>query len=221
MDLSQFAVFVSRYLPQFFNGFLVSLGIAVLAAPLALCWGLVLSLPRVGGWKVTQAIAKAYIELMRNTPLLVQMYLFYFGLPLLGIFWSSITCGVLAIALQHGAFIAEVFRSGIESISKWQWEAGRALGMRRWKTFRMVVFPQALLKVFSPLSNQLVVLVKDTSLVSAIGVMDLTLTGKVVIERSGASFEVFIGIAFFYLIMTSAVGGALRFAEIRAVRRVS
>ncbi len=219
MDLLQFTHFITRYLPRFADGFLLTLGVAALAAPLALVWGVILALPRVARWQFMSGVVAGYVEVMRNTPLLVQMYLLYFGLPLVGIYWSSIVCGVLGIALQHGAFISEVVRSGIQAISQRQWEAGSAIGMRKWKTFRLVILPQAMLKILAPLSNQLIVLVKDTSLVSAIGVMDLTLTGKAIIERSGASFEVFIAVAVFYLLITSILGGVARLMENRAARR--
>jgi polar amino acid transport system permease protein len=219
MDFQQFYNFVVRYFPQLVDGFLVTLSVAIYAAPAALAWGLVLALPRITGNLPLTWGVKAYVEVMRNTPLLIQMYLLYFGLPLVGIFLSSIACGVIAIALQHGAFISELIRTGVESVSQRQWEAGKSLGMRRWKIVRMIVLPQALLKVTPSIGNQLIVLVKDTSLVSAIGAMDLTLTGKVVIERSGASFEVFIAIAAFYLVLTASLGVLVRFVEVHTARR--
>jgi His/Glu/Gln/Arg/opine family amino acid ABC transporter permease subunit len=219
MDLYQFLNFMVRYVPQLADGFMMTLGVAALAAPAALIWGIVLALPRVAGGSVLAAMVKVYVEVMRNTPLLIQMYLLYFGLPLVGIFLSSIACGAISIALQHGAFISEVIRTGVQSISIRQWEAGYSMGLRRGKVMALIVFPQALLKVTPSIGNQLIVLVKDTSLVSAIGAMDLTLTGKVIIERSGASFEVFIAVALFYLILTSLLGGLVRLAEARTTGR--
>jgi ABC-type amino acid transport system permease subunit len=156
---------------------------------------------------------------MRNTPLLLQIYLIYFGLPLLGLYPSEFTCGVLGIAAQHGAFLTETYRGAIESISQRQWDAARGLGMSRLKAFRHVILPQALLRILGPLGNQLIILIKDTSLVSAIGVMDLTMTGKMAIERSAASSEIFVAIALFYLVLTTAVGGGLRLLEHRTAGR--
>ncbi len=217
--MDTFVVFFTRYLPAFADGFLMTAGVAALAAPVALIWAVVLIIPRLAGWTWLSRLVDAYVEIMRNSPLLVQMYLLYFGLPLLGIFWSSIVCGVIAIASQHGAFISEILRAGIRSLSQRQWEAGKAIGMRRFTIIRLVILPQAFIKVLPSLGNQLIVLVKDTSLVSAIGVMDLTLTGKMTIERSGASFEAFIAVAIFYLILTSSLGLVLRVIEARAARR--
>ncbi|MCP8894504.1 amino acid ABC transporter permease [Shinella daejeonensis] len=217
--MEAFIVFFTRYLPAFADGFLITTWVAALAAPTAMIWALVLIIPRLARWKWLTRLVDGYVEIMRNSPLLVQMYLLYFGLPLLGIFWSSIVCGVIAIALQHGAFLSEILRSGIQSLSQRQWEAGSAIGLRRSAVIRLVILPQAFIRVLPALGNQLIVLVKDTSLVSAIGVMDLTLTGKVTIERSGASFEAFIAVAMFYLVLTTVLGLALRVVEVRAARR--
>jgi His/Glu/Gln/Arg/opine family amino acid ABC transporter permease subunit len=216
---AQVAVFLLGQLPKLLAGFAVTIAVAAAAAPLALTLGLLLLAPRLSGSRPVSAAARGYIELMRGTPLLLQIYLIYFGLPLVGLFPSEFTCGVIGIALQHAAFLCELYRGAIESVSQRQWEAARAIGMTRLAVFRYAILPQALFKVLGPLGNQLIVLIKDTSLVSAIGVMELTLTGKVVIERSAASFEIFIAIALFYLCVTTMVGAALRLAEQRYAGR--
>jgi polar amino acid transport system permease protein len=161
----------------------------------------------------------AYIELMRNTPLLAQIYLIYFGLPLLGFYPSEFTCGVAGIAFQHAAFMVETYRSGIESIDRQQWEAARAIGMGRFKVFRLVILPQAIVRILGPLGNQLIILIKDTSLVSAIGVAELTMTAKMAIERSAASAEIFVAVAIFYFVLTTVVGAMLRLVEHYAAER--
>ena len=217
---AQVTVFLLGQMPKLFAGFAVTLTVAVAAIPLALALGVLLLAPRLSGRRLTSGAVQAYIEVMRGTPLLLQIYLIYFGLPLIGLFPSEFTCGVVGIALQHGAFLCELYRGAIESVSQRQWEAGRAIGMTRLAVFRYAILPQALIKVLGPLGNQLIVLIKDTSLVSAIGVMELTLTGKMVIERSAASFEIFVAVALFYLIVTAAVGAAFRLAEQRYVGRL-
>ena len=169
--------------------------------------------------KPNVAIDKAVVFSMRNTPLLLQIYLIYFGLPLFGLYPSEFTCGVVGIALQHGAFLTEIYRGAIESIDRRQWDAARGIGMQRLTAFRHVILPQALLKILGPLGNQMIVLVKDTSLVSAIGVMDLTMTGKMAIERSAASAEIFVAIGLLYLLLTSTIGSAMRFIEARNAGR--
>jgi His/Glu/Gln/Arg/opine family amino acid ABC transporter permease subunit len=216
---AQLAVFLLGQLPKLLAGFAVTLGVAAAAVPLAVVLGLLLLAPRLSRNPLLLGTAFAYVELMRNTPLLLQIYLIYFGLPLIGLYPSEFTCGVIGIALQHAAFLAEIYRGAIESVSQRQWEAARAIGMRRLEAFRHIILPQALIKVLGPIANQLIVLIKDTSLVSAIGIMELTLTGKVIIERSAASFEIFIAIALFYLATTTLVGAAFRLAEHRYAGR--
>jgi polar amino acid transport system permease protein len=157
---------------------------------------------------------------MRNTPLLLQIYLIYFGFPLLGLFPSEFSCGVIGIALQHSAFLVEIYRSGIEAVSQRQWEAARAIGMTRYKALRNIILPQAGLRLLGPIGNQLIILVKDTSLVSAIGVAELTMTGKVAIERLAVTLEIFIAIALLYLILTGALGAGLRLVERRVSERL-
>lgn len=213
--LAQTAVLLTGLFPKLVAGFLITVAVALAAAPLALAFGFLLLVPRMERSVFLTIPTISFIELMRNTPLLLQIYLIYFGLPLLGLYPSEFTCGVLGIAMQHGAFLAEIYRGAIESISQHQWDAARGIGMGRLKAFRHVILPQAMLKILGPLSNQLIILVKDTSLVSAIGVMELTMTGKMAIERSAASAEIFIAIALFYLVLTTALGGAFRILEHR------
>jgi His/Glu/Gln/Arg/opine family amino acid ABC transporter permease subunit len=217
--LDQSAVLLAGLFPKLVAGFLVTLGIAAAATPLALLFGLLLLAPRMDRRPIIYGPTIGFIELMRNTPLLVQIYLIYFGLPLLGFYPSEFVCGVAGIALQHGAFLVETYRGAIESISRRQWDAARAIGMGRLKAFRHVILPQAILKILGPLGNQVIVLAKDTSLVSAIGVMELTMTGKMAIERSAASAEIFVAIALFYLVLTTALGGVVRVIEHRVAGR--
>jgi len=146
------------------------------------------------------------------------MYLLYFGLPLLSLPLSAMATGVLAIGLQHGAYLVEIYRAAIRSISRDQHDAARALGLRPFTAFRLIIFPQALMRVLAPLTNQSIVLVKDTTLVSAITVMDLTLVGKMIAERSAAS-DAFVVVAAFYLALTSILGLLHRVIEHRYAQR--
>ena len=210
---AQTAILLKGLFPKLLEGFTVTLRVGLVSMALALVLSVLLLGPRLSKNRLIRLPTEAYIELMRNTPLLLQIYLIYFGLPLLGFFPSEFVCGVVGIALQHATFLVEILRGGIESISQRQWEAARAIGMRRLVAVRYVILPQTFLRVLGPLGNQLIILVKDTSLVSAIGVMELTMVGKVSIERSAVSIEIFAAIAVFYLVLTSVLGGALRIAE--------
>jgi His/Glu/Gln/Arg/opine family amino acid ABC transporter permease subunit len=212
MDYVAQTYFLLRGLfPKLLDGFAITLGVGLTAMVLA---------PRMARSRLLRVPVETYVEVMRNTPLLVQIYLIYFGLPLLGFYPSEFVCGAVGIALQHAAFLVEILRGGVESISRRQWEAASAIGMRRLAAFRYVILPQTLLRVLGPLGNQLIILVKDTSLVSAIGVMELTMVGKVAIERSAVSIEIFAAIAVFYLVLTSALGAALRLVEHRTAARL-
>ena len=217
---AQTAFFVIAQFPKLFAGFLITVGLSAAAVPLALALGLVLLAPRMAKSALLRATTIGYVDLMRNTPLLVQIYLIYFGLPVLGFFPSEFSCGVAGIALQHGAFLVETYRAGIEVVSERQREAARAIGLGRFQAFRLVILPQALMRILGPLGNQLIVLIKDTSLVSAIGVAELTMTGKVIIERSAASAEIFVAVGLFYLVLTSVLGAAFRLIEHRVAERM-
>ena len=206
-----------RYLisqmPKFMDALELTVAIGFFGMALAVIWGLVLIGPRMSSRSWIRTPVIAYIELVRNTPLLLQVYVVYFGLPIFGILISGFLCGVIGLASQHGAFLAEIYRGGIEAVSKHQREAGKALGMTQLQSMRLVILPQALIKIAPLMSNQLVLLIKDTAVVSAIGVMELTLAAKVTIERSAATMEVFILIAILYLILTSSLGLVARGLE--------
>ncbi|MBN9266900.1 MAG: amino acid ABC transporter permease [Hyphomicrobium sp.] len=210
----------ARLYPSLVSGFAVTISVALAAIPLALLGALLLTPLRMWGGSIIHTVTGAYIEFMRNTPLLLQIYLIYFGLPLLGLYPSEFMCGVIGIAMQHAAFLAEIYRGGIESISQRQWDAARAMGMTWAKALRNVILPQAGLRILGPIGNQLIILVKDTSLVSAIGVVDLTMVGKVSIERLAVTLEIFLAIALIYLALTGALGAVLRIIERRVLERI-
>lgn len=203
---------VARLLPRLTDGILVTLEVSALALIWSIVWSLLLLPLRMSSVAGVAQVARAYVEVVRNTPLLLQMYLLYFGLPLLSVPLSAMATGVLAIGLQHGAYLVEIYRAAIASISRDQHDAARALGLRRFTAFRLIIFPQALMRVLAPLTNQSIVLVKDTTLVSAITVMDLTLVGKMIAERSAAS-DAFVVVAAFYLALTSILGLLHRVVE--------
>jgi len=209
---------VTRLLPRLTDGILVTLEVSALALIWSIVWSLVLLPLRMSSVAGVAQVARGYVELVRNTPLLLQMYLLYFGLPLLSLPLSAMATGVLAIGLQHGAYLVEIYRAAIRSISRDQHDAARALGLRPFTAFRLIIFPQALMRVLAPLTNQSIVLVKDTTLVSAITVMDLTLVGKMIAERSAAS-DAFVVVAAFYLALTSILGLLHRVIEHRYAQR--
>ena len=206
---------IASIYPQMLDALGVTVTIAALSLPLAIALGAVIAVLRIFGPKIVGVFLGFWIEFLRNTPLLLQMFLLYFSLPMLGWRLDGMYCGILAIALQHSVFLAETFRGAIETISRRQWEASRALGIPESKALWHLILPQAVLKVAAPIGNQLLILVKDTSVVSGIAVLDLTLTGKIILERNAASFEVFLVVASFYLALTVLLGMLVRRIETR------
>jgi His/Glu/Gln/Arg/opine family amino acid ABC transporter permease subunit len=205
--------FILRSLPLFGKGLEVTVELSLLATVFAMIWGLVVALARMAENRVLRTVAAGYIELVRDTPVLVQMYFIYFGFSIAGFGMTGFVSGLLALSWQNGGYIAEIYRAGIESISGKQVEGGKALGMSRWDVLTIVVLPQALVRVIPPLANQFIVIIKDTSLVSAIAVAELTQIGKLLTERTAASYEVFMTIGLLYLMLTGIVSGLSRLAE--------
>ncbi|CAN5257088.1 ectoine/hydroxyectoine ABC transporter permease subunit EhuD [soil metagenome] len=213
-------LFASLY-PALLDALWVTVGIAALALPLAVALGIVITLLRWSAPRPIAAALGALIEFLRNTPLLLQMFMIYYGVAEIGWRLDGFYCGVAAIAIQHSAFLAETFRGAIESVGRRQWEATRALGIRDRSALWHLIVPQAAIKVAAPIGNQLIVLIKDTSVVSGIAVLDLTLTGKIILERNSASFEVFIVVATYYLALTVLLGFLVRYIETRTRALVS
>jgi polar amino acid transport system permease protein len=202
---------VPRYLAQVFDGevflgpllkgLLVTLEISALALVLTVVIGLGAALLRLSGSVAGRWLVIGYVEAIRNTPLLVQLYLVYFILsPILGLerFWA----GVLCLAVFEGAFAAEIFRGGIMAVRKGQWESAWALGLSRGAAYRFIVLPQALRVILPPLAGLGVSLIKHSAIVSVIAVFDLTNEGRNVISDTFLTFEIWITVAALYLCVT-------------------
>jgi polar amino acid transport system permease protein len=183
------------------KGLIVTLQISALAMVLALVIGLVTALLRLSPSPVGRAIARVYLEVIRNTPILVQILVFYFIIAhILGIsrFWT----GVLCLAFYEGAFAAEIIRGGIIAVKRGQWEAARALGLTTPQVYRDVILPQAVPLMLPPLAGVLVNLVKHSSIVSVIAIFDLTTEGRTVVADTFMAFEIWLTVAALYLAIT-------------------
>lgn len=207
--------FIVRNLPLFFEGAAVTIQLSLLAMAISLAWGLMVALARMSRQRGLSALAAGYVEVVRNTPVLVQMYFIYFGSAMVGYALSGFAAGLLALSLQNGGYLAEVYRAGIQSISQRQIEGAKALGMTKWLVLRVVVLPLAIRRVIPPIANQFIVIIKDTSLVSAISVAELMHAAKMLTDRTAASYETFVTLAVFYLVMVSIVTGLLHATERR------
>lgn len=195
-------------------GLWTTLWLSAASSVFGLFLGLITGLARVSKNITLRGLAITYVECIRGTPLLVQIFIAYF---LLGTVFnlSRNVCGVGALALFAGAYVAEIVRSGIQSISKGQTEAARSLGMTMFQTMWDVILPQAFKRILPPLSGQFISLIKDSSLVSVIAITDLTKSGREIITSTFATFEVWIVVAAMYLLVTSLLSQLVFYMERR------
>jgi polar amino acid transport system permease protein len=204
--------FIARLLPALVEGAEVTVELAVLTFAICLVWGLVVALAHATRGPLSW-LAGIYIQVVRNTPLLIQMYIVYFGLSMVGMGLSGFASGLLALCIQNGGYVAEIYRGGLQAVSIRQYEAGRALGMRRWTLYSIVVIPQVVARVIPPMTNQAISIIKDTSQVAAIAVMEVMKVAQVWVESSANTNDVFLGVAVVYLVLTSVASLAGRLFE--------
>jgi len=197
----------------------VTVRLAALAFVLALALGLVFGVLRTTPFRPLRAIGTAYVEFFRNTPLLVQMYFWYFGLPLLlGVTLPGFQAAFLALGIYTGAFVAEVVRAGVLAVSLGQLEAARSLGLSYLQTLRFVVLPVAIATTVPPLGNVIIAMTKNTSVASAIAVADLMYVGNLVNSRTFATYEVFGAVGLGYLALTVPLSVGVNQLERRLTR---
>lgn len=206
--------FLSQLFPALLQGAVVTVQLAVLTFAASLVLGLGVALAQRANRPFSLACA-AYVEVVRNTPVLVQLYLVYYGLPLVGVMFDAFWCAALVLTVQGSAYIAEIYRGGLQTISVRQYEAGRALGMSPLTLYRQVILPQMFARVVAPLTNQASSTIKDTAQAATIAVTEMTKTGQIWMERSGNSYDVFLMLAVLYLALTTAAGAVGRLIEKR------
>ena len=177
--------------------------------------GLILALSRVQSARFLKAPAALYVEVMRGTPLLVQILFIYFVLPIFGIHLPAFTSGIIALTLNSAAYISEIFRAGILSIDVGQMEAARSLGMTYPQAMRRIILPQTFRRVVPPLTNEAIALLKDSSLVSVIGLTELARTGQELASRYAAPLTIWPVVAVFYLILTFPLTRVAEYLERR------
>ena len=222
-----------RILAILSQGIGVTIYVTVVAFALASALGLALAVCVLSGSVVLRQSARFYIEIVRGIPVLVLLfYIAFVAVPALVAGWNALAGAldlgtvrtrdvslmwraILALTLGYAAFIAEVFRAGIQSVDPGQIEAAKALGLTGWQRFRLVVFPQAIRTILPPLGNDFIAMIKDSALVSVLGVADITQLGKVYAAGSFRFFETYNVVAFLYLVMTVGLSLALRALERR------
>jgi glutamine transport system permease protein len=169
---------------------------------------------------LARKISGAYVEFIRGTPMLVQAMFLYYGVPMaVGLRIPPLIAGVIVIAINSGAYIAEIVRGAIQSINIGQTEAGRSIGLTRAQTMRYIIWPQAFRRMIPPLGNQFIISLKDTSLLMVIGVGELLRTGQEIVAVNFRAFEVYMAVAIVYLAMTMTIAKALRMLENRLINR--
>ena len=196
------------------QGLFVTLEISVLSLILTLVIGLATALLRLSASVVGRGLARGYLELIRNTPLLIQLYVMYFVLgPILG--WGQTTTAIACLAAFQGAYTSEIFRAGLRAIPRGQVEAGESVGLSRVDNYRYVILPQVIRNMLPPLTNEAVSLVKNSSIVSVIAIFDLTTQGRNIIADTFLTFEIWLTVAAIYLAVTLALSAAAAVAERR------
>ncbi len=203
-------------LPLLIVGAGITIQITAISVGLGLIIGMFVGIARICNVKVLRALATVYIDFLRGTPLLVQIFLIYFALPMVvGQRVDPFIAAITACGINSGAYIAEIFRAGIQAIDEGQMEAGRSLGMSWVQTMRYIIVPQAFKNVIPPLGNEFIALLKDSSLVSVIGFEELTRRGQLIIARTYGSLEIWISVALIYLVMTLTISRLVAYMEKR------
>ena len=187
--------------PVVLQGFFMALAIIVCAFPLAIPFGLILAFMRLSESRILRALANLYVNIIRGTPLFLQIYIAFFGLPLAGINIPNFPLGVAVLVMNSAAYQCEIFRSGIQAIPPGQSEAARSLGMTKLQTTFSVIIPQMIRIVIPTMTNDFILLYKDTSMLAAVGVMEIVMYAKSIVASTG-SITPYIVAAIFYLIIT-------------------
>ena len=212
------------YSPDFFKGLGLTLIFSVISVFLALFLGAVLCLAKVSNLKPLEFVATAYIEIIRGVPLLLQLLLIYALMPRIdyGKYLNSeIIAAILALFLNSGAYVAEIFRSGIQAVDKGQMEAGRALGLSKWQTMKKIIIPQAIKNVLPSIGNELIMVIKETSLASTVdaGIGELMSVKKQITSATFINIPPFIVIAAMYFVVTFSLSKVVRYIERRLEAR--
>ncbi|WP_102027611.1 amino acid ABC transporter permease [Salirhabdus sp. Marseille-P4669] len=204
-----------KSIPFLWEGLKITIGITAVGLFFGIIIGTIVGLGKLSKLKIIRAICTVYIEVIRGTPILAQALFLYFGISedLIGLNLNAFTAGVIAIAVNAGAYIAEIVRGAVYSIEKGQHEAGRSLGLTKGQTMRYIIWPQAFKRMIPPLGNQFVISLKDTSVFSVIAVQELVYKAKQYYNATFDIFETLVMVCIFYLIITIPIGIILRRLE--------
>ena len=205
----EFISFGANWLPELLKGVPVTILLWLIAISLGFVLGLALSWARIYGNRPLYWLSTAYVELFRGTPMLIQMFFIYLGLPQVGIVFDAFTAAVIAITLNSAAYQAEYFRGSILSVPQGQMTAARACGMTQWQAIRCILLPQALRRVIPQWSNEAIIELKFTSIAYTIGVVEITSIASDIGSRTLNFFQIFLLAGIIYLLLTSGVASFL------------
>ncbi len=203
------------FLPSLLQGALLTIAVSLLAFGLALVLGLATGLARISRLTVLRVVAGCYIQFIRGTPLLLQLFFIYYVLPYAGIVLSPFVSGAMGLTLNYAAYMAEVFRSGIQAIPKGQWEAGASVGMSRRLMLRRIILPQAVRIIVPSIGNFFVSIFKDSALVSVITMRDLMFSGQLLASATYKHFEIFTMVAVIYFMISYPTAKFVEWVEAR------
>jgi len=200
---------VTKYI---LSGSATTLKLYMVTALFSVPLGVICALGKVSGSKLVKNILGIYTWVFRGTPLLLQLFFFYYGLPVYGIKLTDFTAAALTFIINYAAYLTEIFRAGIESIDKGQYEAAKVLGMSYWQTMVRIIIPQTIKRVLPPTSNEAINLIKDTALITVIGMGEMLRAAKVTVTRDFTTVP-FVIAAVIYLLLTSVIVGFFRKLE--------
>ena len=210
------AVFIAKYYKYYLNGTLITLSVSFFGVLFGSLIGIILSLMKLSENKILKNISSAYIEVVRGTPLLVQLFIVYYGLPMLLPFeLSRLAAGTIAVLLNSAAYVGEIIRAGILSIDRGQMEAARSLGMKHWTAMRFIIIPQAFKNVLPALGNEFIVLIKESAIISIVGIHDIMYNTDTIRGISYKPFGPLIYAAIIYFIITFTLSKLLAIFERR------
>ncbi len=204
---------IVRSLPELIRGSLNTLTLTTSSIGIGLVLGTVLGMMRLARMRPIALFSSFYVWFFRGTPLLVQIFIIYYALPLAGISLSRWQAGIAALSLNSAAYIAEIVRAGVQSIDKGQTEAAQALGLTGLQTAWHIILPQTFRRIIPPLGNEFIALLKDSSLVSVIALEELLRKGQVIVTRTFKPIELYVSIAIIYLLLTTIVSFFLTLTE--------
>jgi polar amino acid transport system permease protein len=202
--------------PQLLRGALVTVEITAVSLLLGCLLGLLIGIGRLNPKRrIVYGLCTAYLAAIRGTPLLVQLFIWFFGLPQFGIMLPAFACGMLGLGIYSAAYVSEIVRGAIQSVDRGQMEAARSIGLSSGQAMRSVILPQAIVRMIPPLGNEFIALIKNSALVSLLTIHDLMHEGQKIISVSYRSLEVYLAIAVIYFILTGLTTLALGRLELR------